>query len=59
VFDRFAVLEVLSYYPGHVIFCNAEVPGTARVDDDVWAVFTEAQAVHGVYADVPVYVLCP
>ena len=56
--DGFAAFEVLFYYLGHVSLRNAEVPGAARVDDEVRAVLAEAEAVHGVYADVPVHALC-
>ena len=58
VFDGFAVREVLMYHLWDVSFRGAEVPGAARVDDEVRAVLAEAQAVHGVYADVPVHVFC-
>ena len=56
--DGFAVFEVLFYQPGHVFLRNAEVPGAAGVDYEVRTVFAEAEAVHGVYADVPVHSLC-
>jgi hypothetical protein len=59
VFDGFAVLEVPLYYLGHVLLCYAEIPGTPRVDDEVRAVFTEAEAAYGVYAYVPVHALRP
>jgi hypothetical protein len=55
VFDGFAVLEVSLYYLGHVLLCYAEVPGATRVDDEVRAVFTEAEAAYRVHANVPVY----
>jgi hypothetical protein len=48
---------VLLYYLGHVLLYDAEIPGATRVDDQVRAVFTEAEAVHGVYAYVPVHAL--
>jgi hypothetical protein len=57
MFDGFAVLEMPLYHLGHVLLCDAEVPGTPRVDDQVWAVFTEAEAAYGVYAYVPVHAL--
>ena len=57
VFDGYAAFEVLFYHLGYVILRNAEVPGAARVDHEVRAVFAEAEAVHGVEADVPVYAL--
>jgi hypothetical protein len=58
MFDRSAVYQVFLYYDGHVAFRDAEVPGAARVDDEVRAVLAEAEAVHGVYADVPVHAMC-
>jgi hypothetical protein len=57
MFDGFAVLEVSLYYLGHVLLYDAEVPGARRVDDEVRAVFTEAEAAYGVNANVPVYAL--
>jgi hypothetical protein len=57
MFDGFAILEVSVYYLWHVLLCYAEVPGTPRVDDQVRAVFTEAEAAYGVHAYVPVYAL--
>jgi hypothetical protein len=57
VFDGFAILEVSLYYLWHVLLCYAEVPGTTRVDDQVRAVFTEAEATYGVHANVPVHAL--
>jgi len=44
MFDGFAVLEVLLYDLGHILFYDAEVPDTPRVDDEVRAVLTEAEA---------------
>ena len=58
VFDGFAGFEGLAYHLGHIFLGDAEVPGAARVDDEVRAVLAEAKAVYGVYADVPVHVLC-
>jgi hypothetical protein len=57
MFDGFASLEVSLYYLGHVLLYDAEVPGARRVDDEVRAVFTEAEAAYGVNANVPVYAL--
>ena len=57
MFDGFAVLEVSLYYLGHVLLYDAEVPGARRVDDEVRAVFTEAEAAYGVNAYVPVHAL--
>ena len=57
MFDWFAVLEMLLYYFGHVLLYDAQVPGTPRVDDEVRAVFTEAEAAYGVQAYVPVHAL--
>jgi hypothetical protein len=57
VFDGFAVFEVLFYYVGYVSLRDAEVPGATRVDDEVRAVLAEAEAAHGVDADVPVHAL--
>jgi hypothetical protein len=57
VFDWFAVLEVALYHLGHVLLCDAQVPGPRRVDDEVRAVLTEAEAVHGVHAYIPVHAL--
>jgi hypothetical protein len=57
MFDGFAVLEVPLYHLGDVLLYDAEVPGTPRVDDEVRAVFTEAEAAYGVYAYVPVHAL--
>src|SRR5215212_8894457 len=57
MFDGFAVLEVSVYHLGHVLHCDAEVPGTRRVDDEVRAVLAEAEAVHGVHTYVPVHTL--
>jgi hypothetical protein len=57
MFDGFAVLEVSPYYLRHVLLCYAEIPGTPRVDDEVRAVFTEAEAAYGVHAYVPVHTL--
>jgi hypothetical protein len=56
--DEFAVLEVLPYYLGGVFLYNAEVPGASWVDDEVRTVLAEAEAAHGVHADVPVHALC-
>jgi hypothetical protein len=58
VFDGLAVYQVFPHYRGRVVLRDAEVPGAARVDDEVGAVLAEAEAVHGVYADVPVHVVC-
>jgi hypothetical protein len=55
VFDWFAVLEVPLHYLGHVLLYDAQVPGTRWVDDQVRAVLTEAEAVYGVHAYVPVH----
>jgi hypothetical protein len=57
MFDGFAVLEVSLHYLGDVLLYDAEVPGTPRVDDEVRAVFTEAEAAYGVHAYVPVHAL--
>jgi hypothetical protein len=57
MFDEFAVLEVTLHHLGHVLLYDAEVPGTPRVDDEVRAVFTEAEAVYGVHAYVSVHAL--
>ena len=57
VFDGLAVFEVLFYNVGHVSLRDAEVPGAARIDDEVRAVLAEAEAAHGVDADVPVHAL--
>ena len=57
MFDGFAILEVSLYYLWHVLLYDAEVPGATRVDDQVRAVFTEAEAVHGVHSYVPVHAL--
>ncbi len=57
MFDGFAVLEVSLYHLGHVLLYDADVPGTPRVDDQVRAVFTEAEAAYGVHANVPVHAL--
>jgi hypothetical protein len=57
MFDGFAVLEVPLYYLGHIMFYDAEVPGTARIDDEVRAVLAEAEAAYGVHAYVPVNAL--
>jgi hypothetical protein len=57
MFDGFAILEVSLYYLWHVLLYGAEVPGATRVDDEVRAVFTEAEAAYGVHANVPVYAL--
>ena len=57
MFDGFAVLEMPVYYLRHVLLYDAEVPGTLRVDDEVRAVLTEAEAVHGVHTYVPVRTL--
>jgi hypothetical protein len=57
MFDGFAVLEVSLYHLGHVLLYDAEVPGTLRVDDEVRAVFTEAEATYGVHAYVSVHAL--
>ena len=46
MFDGFAILEVSLYYLWHVLLCYAEVPATTRVDDQVRAVFTEAEATY-------------
>jgi hypothetical protein len=48
VFDWFAVFEMLLYYFGHVLLYDAQVPGAPGVDDEVRAVFTEAEAVYAV-----------
>ena len=56
-FDGFAILEVLLYYLGYVLFYDAQVPGATRVDDKVRAVLTEAEAIYRVRAYVPVYTL--
>jgi hypothetical protein len=57
VFDGYAVFEVLFYHLGYVVLRNAEVPGAARVDHEVRAVFAEAEAVCGVDAHAPVQAL--
>ena len=57
MFDGFAVLEVPLYHLGHILLCDAEVPGTPWVDDQVRAMFTEAQAPYGVNANVPDHAL--
>ena len=57
MFDGFAILEVSLYYLWHVLLYDAEVPGATRVDDEVRAVFTEAEAIYGVHAYVPVHAL--
>jgi hypothetical protein len=57
MFDGFAILEVSLYYLWHVLLYDTEVPGATRVDDQVRTVFTEAEAVHGVHAYVPVHAL--
>jgi hypothetical protein len=57
VFDGFAVLEVPLHYLRHVLLYHAEVPGAARVDYEVRAMFAEAEAVCGVDAHVPVQAL--
>jgi len=57
VFDGFAVLEVTLYYLGYVLLYDAEVPGATRIDDEVRAMLTEAEAVYGVHANVPVHTL--
>ena len=57
MFDGFAILEVSLNYLCHVFLCDAEVPGATRVDDQVRAVFTEAEAAYGVHAHVPVHAL--
>jgi hypothetical protein len=57
VIDGFAVLEVLVHYLRHVLLCDAEIPGAARVDHEVRAVLAEAEAVCGVDAHVPVQAL--
>lgn len=57
MFDRFTVLEVSLYYLWHVLLYDTEVPGATRVDDQVRAMFTEAEAVHGVHSYVPVHAL--
>ena len=57
MFDGFAVLEVSLHHLGHVLLYDAKVPGTPRVDDQVRAVFTEAEAVYRVHAYVPVHAI--
>jgi hypothetical protein len=57
MFDGFAVLEVPLYHLGHVLLYDAKVPGTPRVDDQVRAVFTEAEAAYRVQAYVPVHAI--
>ena len=37
---------------GDVGLLEAQVAGALRVNDDVWAVFAQAEAVHGVDPDV-------
>jgi hypothetical protein len=36
-----------------VVYPEAEIPGSTRVDDDVGAVLAQAEAIDGVYANVP------
>ena len=57
MFYGFAVLEVSLYHLGDVLLYDAQVPGTPWVDDEVRAVFTEAEATYGVHANVPVHAL--
>src|SRR5215212_1659726 len=57
VLDGRAVFEVLFYHLGYVVLRNAEVPGAARVDHEIRAVFAEAEAVCGVDTHVPVQAL--
>ena len=57
MFDGFTVLEVPTYHLGYVLLCDAEVPGTPWVDDEVRAVFTEAEAIYGVHAYVSIHAL--
>jgi len=57
MFDGFVVLEVPLYYLRYVVFYDAEVPGAPRVDDEVRAVLTEAEAVYAVHTYVPVHAL--
>ena len=57
MFYGFAVLEVSLYHLGDVLLYDAQVPGTPWVDDEVRAVFTEAEAAYGVQAYVPVHAL--
>ena len=57
MFYGFAVLEVPLYHLGDVLLYDAQVPGTPWVDDEVRAVFTEAEAAYGVQAYVPVHAL--
>ncbi len=57
MFDGLAILEVSLYYLWHVLLYDADVPGPGRVDDQVRAVFTEAEATYGVHANVPVHAL--
>jgi hypothetical protein len=54
--DGLAVPEVGGYDLGYVSSVQAQVPGSAGVDDSVGAVLAEAQAIDGVHADVAVHV---
>jgi hypothetical protein len=57
--DGLSVFEVLFHDFGYFLFVEAEVPGAGGIDDDVGAVFAEAEAVHLVHPNVPVDALCP
>ena len=54
-FDGNAILEMLLYNFRNAARVEAEVPGAGRVDDDVWAVLAESEAVHAVHADITVH----